>query len=66
MKEEIVLFFTDKHIILNREDAEGNTHQRAMKYMNRTVVSWYYEGLLRIKRLKDKQKVYTNKMSKNQ
>jgi len=66
MKEEIVLFFTDKHIILNREDDEGNTHQRAMKYMNRTVVSWYYEGLLRIKRLKDKQRVYTNKVSKNQ
>ncbi|MHA1516079.1 MAG: hypothetical protein ACTSPF_11135 [Candidatus Heimdallarchaeaceae archaeon] len=66
MKEEIVLFFTDKHIILNREDDEGNTHQRAMKYMNRTIVGWYYEGLLRIKRLKDKQRVYTNKVSKNQ
>ena len=66
IKEEIVLFFTDKHIILNREDDEGNTHQRAMKYMNRTIVGWYYEGLLRIKRLKDKQRVYTNKVSKNQ
>lgn len=66
MKEEIVLFFTDKHIILNREDDEGNTHQRTMKYMNRTVVSWYYEGLLRIKRLRDKQRVYADKVSKNQ
>ncbi len=66
IKEEIVLFFTDKHIILNREDDEGNTHQRAMKYMNRTIVGWYYEGLLRIKRLNDKQRVYTNKVSKNQ
>ncbi len=66
IKEEIVLFFTDKHIVLNREDDEGITHQRAMKYMNRTVVGWYYEGLLRIKRLKDKQRVYTNKVSKNQ
>ncbi len=64
IKEEIVLFFTDKHIVLNREDEEGNTHQRAMKYMNRPIVSWYFEGLLRIKRLRDKQKVYSNKLSR--
>jgi hypothetical protein len=64
IKEEIVLFFTDKHIVLNREDEEGNIHQRAMRYMNRTIVSWYYEGLLRIKRLREKQKVYSNKQAK--
>jgi len=64
IKEEIVLFFTDKHIVLNREDDEGNTHQRAMKHMNRPIVSWYFEGLLRIKRLRDKQKVYSNKVTR--
>ena len=64
IKEEIVLFFTDKHIVLNREDEEGNTYQRAMKYMNRTIVSWYYEGLLRIKRLRSKQKLFETKISR--
>ena len=66
IKEEVVLFFTDKHMVLNREDEEGNTHQRVMKHMNRQVVSWYYEGLLRIKRLKEKQKKYSNKLTKKQ
>jgi len=62
LKEEIVFFFTDKHLIINREEESGNIHQRAIKYMNRTVIRWYYEGLLRLKRLDDKQKLFYRKL----
>ena len=65
MKEEIVLFDEDKHLILNREDQDGNIHQRVIRYMNRTVISWYLEGLLRLKRLEDKQKLYLSKIKRN-
>ncbi|MHA1198956.1 MAG: hypothetical protein ACTSQF_06345 [Candidatus Heimdallarchaeaceae archaeon] len=68
MVEEIIVFGSDTHLVLNREEEEeeeeGMVHQRVMKYMNRTVVSWYYEGLLRIKRLEDKQKKYIQLLSK--
>ena len=65
MAEEIIVFGSDTHLVLNREEEEeGMIHQRVMKYMNRTVVSWYYEGLLRIKRLEDKQKKYIQTISR--
>ncbi len=64
MTEEIVVFGSDGHLVLNREEENDTVHQRVMKYMNRTVISWYYEGLLRIKRLETKQKKYIQKLSR--
>ena len=64
MKEEIVLFNSDRQIVLNREDDSGNVLQKAMKYMNRTVLCWYFEGLLRLKRLEKKQQKYLTKISR--
>ena len=66
MKEEIVLFASDRQIVLNREDDEGNVLQKALKYMNRTVLCWYFEGLLRLKRLEKKQQKYLTKISRYQ
>jgi len=66
MKEEIVLFTSDRQIVLNREDDDGNVLQKALKYMNRTVLCWYYEGLLRLKRLEFKQQKYLTKISRYQ
>lgn len=66
MKEEIVLFSTDRQIVLNREDDSGNVHQKALKYVNRTVLCWYFEGLLRMKRLEKKQQKYLAKITRYQ
>lgn len=66
LKEEIILFLTDKRLIINREEESGNVLQKAIKYMNRTVIRWYYEGLLRIKRLEDKQKIFFRKLKNYQ
>jgi hypothetical protein len=64
MVEEIVVFASDSHLVLNREEEEDVVHQRVMKHMNRTVISWYFEGLLRIKRLNEKQKKYIQTLRK--
>ncbi len=64
MTEEIVVFGSDNHLVLNREEEDDMIQQRVMRHMNRTVVSWYYEGLLRIKRLDEKQKQYAKKLSR--
>lgn len=66
LKEEIIFFLTDKHLIINREEVGGNVLQKAIKYMNRTVIRWYYEGLLRLKRLEDKQKLFFRKLKNYQ
>lgn len=63
MAEEIIVFGSDSYLVLNREEEEDIVHQRMMKYMSRTVVSWYFEGLLRIKRLNEKQHKYNKKSS---
>ena len=65
MAEEIIVFGSDNHLVLNREEEADIIHQRVMRYMNRTVVSWYYEGLLRIRRLEDKQKKYSQKITRH-
>ena len=64
MAEEIVVFASDSHLVLNREEEDDVVHQRVMKHMNRTVISWYYEGLLRIRRLEEKQKRYNQTISR--
>ena len=64
MIEEIIVFASDTHLVLNREEDDDIIHQRVMKHMNRTVVSWYYEGLLRIRRLEEKQKRYSQTISR--
>jgi hypothetical protein len=66
MKEEIVLFTSDRQLFLNREDDSGNVLQKTLKYMNRTVLCWYFEGLLRLKRLEKKQQRYLAKISRYQ
>ncbi len=66
MKEEIVLFSLDRQIVLNREDDSGNVHQKALKYITRTVLCWYFEGLLRMKRLEKKQQKYLAKITRYQ
>lgn len=66
MKEEIVLFSSDRQIVLNREDDTGNIHQKALKYINRTVLCWYFEGLMRMKRLEKKQQKYLAKITRYQ
>ena len=65
MIEEIIVFGSDSHLVLNREEKEDRVQQRVMRHMNRTVVSWYFEGLLRIKRLEDKQKLFAKKLSRS-
>lgn len=64
MAEEVIVFASDSHLVLNREEGEGTIHQRVMKHMNRTVISWYYEGLLRIRRLEEKQTKYSQTISR--
>ena len=64
MTEEIIVFGSDSYLVINREEKEDMIHQRVMKYMNKTVLGWYYEGLLRTKRLETKQKKYIQKSSR--
>ena len=64
MVEEVIVFASDTRLVLNREEEDDTIHQRVMKHMNRTVVSWYLEGLLRIRRLENKQKIYTQTISR--
>ncbi|MHA2357343.1 MAG: hypothetical protein ACXABK_01055 [Candidatus Heimdallarchaeaceae archaeon] len=66
LMEEIVFFGSDQQLFLNREVDADRVHQKAMKYMNRTVLSWFYEGLLRMKRLETKQKKYLAKIKRYQ
>ena len=55
--EEIILF-ADRYIVLERIEGGSQPYQKVMKNINRTVVSWYYEGLLRMQRLDTKQRKY--------
>ena len=64
MVEEIVVFASDSHLVLNREEDEEIIHQRVMRHMNRTVIGWYFEGLLRARRLEEKQKKYNQTTSR--
>jgi len=66
MMEEIVFFSSDQQLFLNREIDDKRVHQKALKYMNRTVLSWYYEGMLRMKRLETKQNKYIAKIKRYQ
>lgn len=56
--EEVILFTSDGHLVLNRFDNDDNIIQKNIRNMNRTIICWYYEGLLRIRRLEEKQKTY--------
>ncbi|MEE9409574.1 MAG: hypothetical protein V3V41_01450 [Candidatus Heimdallarchaeota archaeon] len=58
--EEIILF-SDKYLVLERSEGTKQPLQKAMKYINRTVIAWYYEGLLRMQRLDEKQRKYFRK-----
>ncbi len=60
--EEITLFSSDKHLFLRRFENDDKVHQKNVKNMNRTIVCWYYEGLLRMRRLDEKQKKYLRKI----
>ncbi len=60
--EEIVLFSSDKHLVLRRFENDDKVNQKNIKSMNRTIVCWYYEGLLRMRRLDEKQKKYLRKI----
>ena len=60
--EEITLFSSDKHLVLRRFENDDKVHQKNVKNMNRTIVCWYYEGLLRMKRLDEKQNKYLRKI----
>ena len=66
LMEEIIFFGSDQQLFLNREVDNSRVHQKAMKYMNRTVLSWFYEGMLRMKRLETKQKKYIAKIKRYQ
>lgn len=59
--EEITLFSSDKHLILRRFEKDDKVHQKTIRNMNRTIVCWYYEGLLRMRRLDEKQNKYLRK-----
>lgn len=60
--EEIILF-SDRYIVLERIESGSQPYQKVMKNINRTVVSWYYEGLLRMQRLDTKQKKYFRRIN---
>ncbi len=60
--EEITLFSTDKHLVLRRFEKDDKVHQKTVRSMNRTILCWYYEGLLRMSRLDEKQKKYLRKI----
>jgi len=60
--EEIILF-SDRYIVLERIERGRQPYQKVMKNINRTVVSWYYEGLLRMERLDTKQKKYFRRIN---
>ncbi|MHA1592462.1 MAG: hypothetical protein ACTSUP_08330 [Candidatus Heimdallarchaeaceae archaeon] len=60
--EEITLFSSDKHLVLRRFENDDKVHQKNVRSMNRTIVCWYYEGLLRMKRLDEKQNKYLRKI----
>ncbi|MCK4972137.1 MAG: hypothetical protein KAS52_02375 [Candidatus Heimdallarchaeota archaeon] len=60
--EEITLFSSDKHLVLRRFENDDKVHQKNVRSMNRTIVCWYYEGLLRMRRLDEKQKKYLRKI----
>ncbi|MHA1346519.1 MAG: hypothetical protein ACTSVO_11775 [Candidatus Heimdallarchaeaceae archaeon] len=60
--EEITLFTSDKHLILQRFENDDKVHQKNVRSMNRTIVCWYYEGLLRMRRLDEKQKKHLRKI----
>lgn len=60
--EEITLFSSDKHLVLRRFENDDKVHQKTVRNMNRTIVCWYYEGLLRMRRLDEKQNKYLRKI----
>ncbi len=60
--EEITLFSSDKYLVLRRFENDDIVHQKNVKSMNRTIVCWYYEGLLRMSRLDKKQKKHSRKI----
>ena len=60
--EEIILF-PERYIVLERIESGSQPYQKAMKSINRTVVSWYYEGLLRMQRLDTKQRKYFRRIN---
>lgn len=60
--EEITLFSSDKHLVLRRFESDDTVNQKNVRSMNRTIVCWYYEGLLRMRRLDEKQKKYLRKI----
>ncbi|MBY8999503.1 MAG: hypothetical protein KGD64_01175 [Candidatus Heimdallarchaeota archaeon] len=59
--EEIILFAEDKHLVLRRFENGDSAQQKNIRNMNKTIVCWYYEGLLRMRRLEEKQKKYLRK-----
>ena len=61
--EELVLFLHDRYLILRRFEKDNQILQKPIKSMNRTIICWYYEGLLRMKRLEEKQSKFTKKYS---
>ena len=60
--EEITLFSSDKHLVLRRFENDDKVQQKTIRNMNRTIVCWYYEGLLRMRRLDEKQNKYLRKI----
>lgn len=62
LTEEITLFSSDKHLVLRRFENDDKVHQKTVRNMNRTIVCWYYEGLLRMRRLDEKQSKYLRKI----
>ncbi|MHA1667715.1 MAG: hypothetical protein ACTSUR_03570 [Candidatus Heimdallarchaeaceae archaeon] len=63
LTDEIILFTSDKLLVISRKSENGDYFQKPLKYMNRTVLSWYYEGLLRMKRLQEKQEYFFRRRS---
>ncbi len=55
--EEIILF-AERYVVLERIESGNQPYQKIMRNINRTVVSWYYEGLIRMQRLDSKQQKY--------
>ena len=60
--EEIILF-SDRYLVLERYERGSQPYQKVMKNINRTVISWYYEGLLRMQRLDAKQRKYFKRIN---